>query len=1227
MRVHLQKIILYNFKSFCGEVIIGPFQPFTTIIGPNGAGKSNIMDAISFVMGEKISSLRVSRLNDLISKKSDGTLMTHSAHVTVIFEIEGRSKEFTRGIHNSSNIYKINNQVVKVEFYKHKLASLGLNIKSKSFLVFQGNIEAMCITSPKEISIMFDEISKSAELKSEYERLKNEMHEIDLDLRHIIQKKKCLLTEKKRLLIQQQEAEEYNLLQEEYHDKKTELQLFRLFHIRRELGDLKLLWNDNISKMNKYDDEKKSAEIILEQKKKKYFEVINQETMMENNLITIDLQETHQTTQLVAAKEKISHLQQKIPFIRTSLTKAHLADEVHNKTMKDLQKELTKIEVLKMNLTQSVSSELESQGSNMELDNAQVKEYYLLKGTVQRECVKFTKNLNVLRHDQENDQNKLDNEKRKKIEVEDKKKKLQFMLKETEKRLERLEQYVIKTEVTLTDQKNMEHNLETDITQNKIAIEEMKVELDKITNKLNDITIDKFTVSREYQKLNTITILKDLFPEVYGRLFTLCKPIHERYNIAVTKVLWKYKDAIIVKTEKVAKQCIEYLKRQQISVETFLPLDSLKIQPFNDQLKNNLSDMIYPKTVQFLYDVIEYFPKEISNAISFVTKNTLLCETSEDARKVAYESHLNDRYTCVALDGSYYQKSGIISGGSFDLSAKSAIWKDKQIQEMKLRKVALIEKIKKASKCIRKQSELNTMNSEILSLTNKLKYSRIDVDNIKKQIVDFKQEIENIDHQLISIFNNIESIEKIINKRYNKIQDIENQICNVEDRIFSVFCRSINITNIRVYEKGRLRIYGEQKKRECELENQYNRIKNALDFEKHYNTKDEIEKYEIAVQAAEEQLKIALEEESAITDTVDKQKDELKELRHIHTNIKTEVIKMKNEVAQCRHQIGIIAKLILETRRERTIIEVKIKQKKIEMNNIFKSCQMEDIIIPMSHQNTLNNSPWVSSINTSSSNTEQSEDGIFSKINFSFLLYELQIINGDQFDNVKTQLLKNISTIQNKLDSIPAPNLKAGENLELICKKLDAINKTLKDTRNTAHIARNKFTRVKEERISRFMKCFDYLTFHIDYIYKYLLNNMSAQATLVPYNPEEPYLDDINYSCIVPGKRFHFLSSLSGGEQVLAILTLLFAIHRYEAAPFIILDEIDAALDKINIVNVVNFIRSNLDLMHFITISLKKELFVNADGFIGVTARQEQELVESSVFLLSFESYGSKPNN
>ncbi|XP_014597982.1 PREDICTED: structural maintenance of chromosomes protein 1A-like [Polistes canadensis] len=77
------------------------------------------------------------------------------------------------------------------------------------------------------------------------------------------------------------------------------------------------------------------------------------------------------------------------------------------------------------------------------------------------------------------------------------------------------------------------------------------------------------------------------------------------------------------------------------------------------------------------------------------------------------------------------------------------------------------------------------------------------------------------------------------------------------------------------------------------------------------------------------------------------------------------------------------------------------------------------------------------------------------------------------------------------------------------------------------------------------MKCFDYLTSHVDYIYKYLLNNKTAQAFLVPHNPEEPYLNDINYSCMVPGKNFNVLSSLSGGEQVFAVLALLFAMHRY----------------------------------------------------------------------------------
>ena len=78
-------------------------------------------------------------------------------------------------------------------------------------------------------------------------------------------------------------------------------------------------------------------------------------------------------------------------------------------------------------------------------------------------------------------------------------------------------------------------------------------------------------------------------------------------------------------------------------------------------------------------------------------------------------------------------------------------------------------------------------------------------------------------------------------------------------------------------------------------------------------------------------------------------------------------------------------------------------------------------------------------------------------------------------------------------------------------------------------------------------------------------------AFLGPENPEEPYLEGINYNCVAPGKRFQPMSNLSGGEKTIAALALLFAIHSYQPAPFFVLDEIDAALDNTNIGKVRRF--------------------------------------------------------
>lgn len=81
-------------------------------------------------------------------------------------------------------------------------------------------------------------------------------------------------------------------------------------------------------------------------------------------------------------------------------------------------------------------------------------------------------------------------------------------------------------------------------------------------------------------------------------------------------------------------------------------------------LKERLRAIKEPMNVRLLYDVLQYEPIEIKKAVLFVTNNALVCETQEDAMKVAYELGDGERYDAVALDGTFYQKSGLISGGS-----------------------------------------------------------------------------------------------------------------------------------------------------------------------------------------------------------------------------------------------------------------------------------------------------------------------------------------------------------------------------------------------------------------------------------------------------------------------------------------------------------------------------------------------------------------------------------
>lgn len=118
------------------------------------------MDAISFVMGEKTTSLRVKRLNDLIHGSSIGKPVARSCYVTAKFIVNGdKQLNFHRAVISGSSEYRINGESVSSTTYLSKLEKLGINVKAKNFLVFQGAVENIAMKTPKERTSLFEEIS------------------------------------------------------------------------------------------------------------------------------------------------------------------------------------------------------------------------------------------------------------------------------------------------------------------------------------------------------------------------------------------------------------------------------------------------------------------------------------------------------------------------------------------------------------------------------------------------------------------------------------------------------------------------------------------------------------------------------------------------------------------------------------------------------------------------------------------------------------------------------------------------------------------------------------------------------------------------------------------------------------------------------------------------------------------------------------------------------------
>merc|ERR1712223_2129233 len=608
----------------------------------------------------------------------------------------------------------------------------------------------------------------------------------------------------------------------------------------------------------------------------------------------------------IKAKEKSAHMQKKVDNAKKSLKQAEKAHKAHQSEVQELESEMRTAERKKEEYITIMESESQEQGRNLQLETGQVKEYHKLKEKAGKESAKWLSKLDSINREHKSDQDKLDTENRKKQELESKIKTKGHELEESQKRLDKLQDHIRASEAQLDEQKKIYDELNGDVGCSKDRITQLQRDLEQCQYELGDARVDKHEDNRRKKKQEIVENFKRLYPGVFDRLINMSQPIHKKYNVAITKQLGRYMEAIVVDTESTARQCIQYLKDQMLEPETFLPLDYIQAKPLKERLRN----ISNPKGVKLLYDVLRYEPQDIKRAVLFVTNNSLVCETPEDAMKVAYEMEDGQRYDAVALDGTFYQKSGIISGGSVDLARKAKRWDDKQVSTLKSKKEQLTEELRQAMKNSRKESEIMTIQSQVSGLKTRLKYSIKDKEQTVKRITELEKELKKMKEEFSEFGPRIRVIEVSMEKRERQIDETKEEMNNVEDKIFGKFCKNIGVANIRQYEEKELKTQQDKEKKKLEYENQINRITNQLEYERKREDQlmANVQKFERAVQDDEDALETAKKIEAQQMSEIDGDMRDVDKLKQNKGFLKSQCDKFEDEVNAARREVAGVVK-------------------------------------------------------------------------------------------------------------------------------------------------------------------------------------------------------------------------------------------------------------------------------------------------------------------------------
>lgn len=325
----LRYLEVENFKSYNGKQMVGPFDNFTCIVGPNGAGKSNMMDAVSFVLGVQSRHLRSSTLKGLIFRRDANSPPARKASVKLVYQVgkdevagmaEGSEIHFSRSISAAGvSTYRLGDKEVTYEQYENLLQEIGVLVKVRNFLVFQGDVETVASKSPAELTKLLEQISTSDNLRSDYEELLKKKNETEESSIFMMQKKKMYAAQRKEVKEQKDEAETYIEKQNELNDLKTELTLWQIWTIKVEMERHQDACESLRVQLADFADEEKHLDDLAQAKKQSLAKTRKTLSGAEKDLNAKKKLLDNVSPQLDAAKTKLTSLRKRLAELGRSV--------------------------------------------------------------------------------------------------------------------------------------------------------------------------------------------------------------------------------------------------------------------------------------------------------------------------------------------------------------------------------------------------------------------------------------------------------------------------------------------------------------------------------------------------------------------------------------------------------------------------------------------------------------------------------------------------------------------------------------------------------------------------------------------------------------------------------------------------------------------------------------------------------------------------------------------